>query len=187
MTALLLPGEDVHKSANNTRMRLTIARARTLTVLQRLSSDLDLNRDRKGRVIQFLYESDLIKGEDSAVSLKGANLVKASLHGLDLSGINLSGSNLSDADMIDTNLTQALLQETTMKHTTLISANLTGAKLCGANLIWAKLSQANLSGADLSGADLSEAKLNGATITQEQWEKAKSLTETIMPDGVRHP
>ena len=47
----------------------TLARARTLTVLPRL------DRDRKGSIIQFLYESGLIGGgRTGIIDLKGAHL-----------------------------------------------------------------------------------------------------------------
>ena len=40
---------------------------------------------------------------------------------------------------------------------------------------------------DLSNAHLNGAYLNGASITSEQLGEARSLKDTIMPDGSRHP
>jgi len=61
----------------------TVARARTLTVLNRLGGE------RKGGVMQFLYESDLISSERPVLDLRGANLNSA----------YLLGANLRDADL----------------------------------------------------------------------------------------
>lgn len=46
---------------------------------------------------------------------------------------------------------------------------------------------ADLQGATLIGTNLERANLWDAVITQEQWEKAKSLAGAIMPDGSKHP
>ena len=54
--------------------------------------------------------------------------------------------------------------------------------LSGANLSGASLSRAKLSNAHLNGAYLS-----GASVTPEQLGEARSLKDTIMPDGSKHP
>jgi len=73
-------------------------------------------------------------------------------------GINLSNINLHGAD--------------------LLHANLKDADLSGADLQSANLSGADLSGANLAGAKVMLAHLLGAV---------KSLRDTTMPDGTRHP
>jgi uncharacterized protein YjbI with pentapeptide repeats len=134
----------------------TLARARTLTVLRRLDGE------RKGRVLQFLYESRLIFAEDRVVlDLKGADLVEAGLRWAFLRATNLVETNLSGANLVDANLVEA----------NLVEANLSGANLRGAILIEARLrgtnlSEANLSEADLREADLSHASLYKADLTQ---------------------
>ena len=59
--------------------------------------------------------------------------------------------------------------------------------LSGASLVKADLSRADLSRAKLSHADLSRAYLSGASVTPEQLGEARSLKDTIMPDGSKHP
>jgi uncharacterized protein YjbI with pentapeptide repeats len=132
----------------------TLARARTSTVLRRLDSG------RKGSIVQFLYESDLITTGRSVLSLARADLSAADLIAVDLNGANLSGANLGDAD----------LKEASLRRANLYGADLSGAELCraflgGANLYGADLSGANLSGANLSGANLREANLYGADLS----------------------
>jgi hypothetical protein len=148
----------------------TVARARTLTVLPRL------NGDRKGSVMQFLYESGLIianeaKDRTTIISVRGSDLSDA-----DLSGANLIRADLSEATLIKTYLAWADLSEANLSEANLAWADLRGANLADADLRWAYLSNANLSGADLSGAK---------GCTEEQLLEADSLEAVIMPDGHR--
>ena len=63
----------------------------------------------------------------------------------------------------------------------LIPADLTDADLSGADLTRADLTGADLTRADLTGADLTGADLTGAIVTQEQLEKAESLSGAQLP------
>jgi hypothetical protein len=100
----------------------TVARARTLTVLPRL------DRARKARVVQFLYESNLI-----AVNRPIVALGKADLSGADLRRVPLYRAKLKEA-------------------------RLRKADLRGGSLVETDLSEANLEKADLSGANLYRAR-----------------------------
>ncbi len=85
---------DLRSSEEDSEVR-TLARARTQTVLGRLNSR------RKGSVVQFLYEADLIKKGDPVVSLSAVRLRGADLSGADLSGADLRGADLSGADGVN--------------------------------------------------------------------------------------
>ena len=147
-------------SSNKTPGVNDLAKVWTLTVVRRV------NPERKGIVVRFLYESNLIQGDTPIVSLAEANLRKAdlslaflslaSLGGADLNGANLNGANLSKAD-------------------------LSGADLKGANLNGANLSKADLSGAFLNGADLSEANLSEANLSEANLSKVVYTKDTIWP------
>jgi len=143
----------------------SVARARTLTVLPRLDGN------RKGRVVQFLYEADLI-----AMAKRHRIL---DLGGADLSDANLSGANLERAD--------------------LGGANLRGANVSGADLGLVNLglggpgwnAQTNLRGANLREARLFEAvlfkaDLSGAVVLIEQLREAESLESATMPNGQKY-
>jgi len=80
----------------------------------------------------------------AGATLRGADLVGATLRDADLRGADLVGANLRGAN--------------------LRGANLRGATLWGANLGGADLHEATLWGANLRGADLSRAKLSGARL-----------------------
>jgi uncharacterized protein YjbI with pentapeptide repeats len=121
----------------------TLARARTLTVLRRLDSE------RKARVLQFLYEAELISKDGPIISLIGA----------DLKGANLSGAVLDGANLRRVNLEGANLNEANLKRTNLSGARLEKANLAAASLKWASLASAHLEEANFEGALLDEAFL----------------------------
>ncbi len=93
MTELLLK-DKICKTKNESEVS-AVARARTLTVLRRL------DKDRKGALMQFLHEADLINKNNRIMSK--ADLSKADLSKADLSKANLRGANLYRAhlDMVD--------------------------------------------------------------------------------------
>src|SRR3989440_1687792 len=139
-----------------------IARVRTLTVLPRL------NGNRKGSVLQFLYESNLIDRDNPIVDLNGADLSHA-----DLGCVNWDHTNLRRANLRKANLWGACLMRTTLKNAQLQKADLRGSVLTGTDL-----SFANLRNADLYDTDLT---------TEELEKKARSLKGATMPDGSIHP
>jgi hypothetical protein len=184
MSGMLIPSKDQPSlyDEHPPGSLSSVARARTLTVLPRLGQDL------KARVVQFLYESDLITENRVIVNLKGANLSYANLSYADLSKTDLSYADLSGAN--------------------LRKADLRGTDLLGANLSYADLSEAYLSEAkgatmrkaDLSGAYLLWANLRGRTdvrvaysIETKGWTKeqvlaaeADSLEGATMPNGQKY-
>jgi len=117
----------------------TLARARTLTVLPRLDSR------RKGTVVRFLYEANLIKRERVILDLWEA----------DLSGADLTGADLRDADLAGTNLHRAALYY----------AKVMGADLREAYLNEAALNYANLTNTEVTLEQLEACRsLEGATM-----------------------
>lgn len=178
----------------------TLARARTLTVLRRLDSE------RKGRVLQFLYESGLIAKDHVVLDLKGADLsgaflFQANLKRSNLSGANLFQANLGGANLSGADLSGAVLALGTLGTTDLSDADLSGAILNRADLNVANLKQTNLSGAyligaglfkaDLSEADLTRADLRGAYlrdahVTEEQLAACRNLGGATLPNSQKY-
>ncbi len=169
--------------------RRSIARARTLTVLRQLDGE------RKGLLLRFLHESDLIE-EEAIVDLSGADLSRALLSGANLGGTSLYRANLSGANLIRValiraglsvaNLNEANLSKANLSEADLTDAELNSADLSGADLNGAVLRRANLSGAYLREADLTWANLSGAQVSSEQLGKAASLKGAAMPDDTKH-
>jgi uncharacterized protein YjbI with pentapeptide repeats len=149
MTSLLLD-KNLCKSLQGDEVR-SIARTLTLTVLR------GLDEARKSLVIQFLYESGLIRRnaivDMSFADLRNVNLEYAKLDEISLPKTDLRGANLQSASLRGANFYYADLDE----------ANLSWAKLTNADLR-AGLSKANLAQAQLDGADLEGAKLPGASM-----------------------
>jgi large-conductance mechanosensitive channel len=172
MSELLLH-ENLRESKPEDEVR-KIARTRTLTILH------PLDPERKGSILQFLYEAGLIIGDRDKVviHLQGADLNGARLTRIFLNGVNLSRVDLNEAMLYRAILTNAILE----------FADLRGANIREADLIRCDLSNADLTEADLSGAILIGANLRGAIgTTPEQLAKAKSLQGTTMPDGSKYP
>lgn len=164
---------DLPESKPNAPVR-AIAVARTLTAVR------NLDGDRKGTLIRYLWEAGLIARPQPIVDIANANLDGAVFsNNADLTGValfqlgldnaqfvhsqmakaDLSGSGLFEAEMMRANLTDADL-----KNSLPIGADLAGADLAGADLTGADLTGADLTGADLAGADLAGALYNSKQI-----------------------
>ena len=163
-----------------------IAVARTDTAVR------NLDGARKGTLIRYLWEANLITEPNPVVALFQVNL-----SGAIFAGANLSQADLSANDLIDANFANANPNGADLNGADLSGANLSGANLScfkgsgnggisggilnpgsivtvvcthsadpslGANLGGADLSGADVRDADLIGADLSGANLSGADI-----------------------
>ncbi len=176
----LMLHENLSKSAPDAEVR-KIARVLTLTVLPRLDGR------RKGRVLQFLYESGLIIKGQSIIDLKGADLKDADLLGAKLSGADLSGVFLREANLFQANLNGANLILTALTAANLFKADLSGANLEKAFLDGGTdLRFANLNGANLQETKLKGTNLQGANVTSTQLDKAIFYEGVTMPDGTQH-
>ena len=179
-----------------------LARTWTLTVLQ------GLDKERKGQVLKFLFDANLIKNINTIIPLKGADLSGADLSDTNLSDINLNSVNLSGAnlhnvnlrygilndaklgnvdlsngDLRDADLSGAILSNAKVTHTLLNVANMSNIDLVGANLNNAHLTGANLSNANLSNADLRNADLRSANLSNANLSHANLIDAQL--NGVR--
>ena len=159
MTNLII----VHNlQASPTQQTLAIARAIVNTAFN------NMNGQRKGQVLQFLYESDLIDYDPKLLLLgvnlqnaildeivlgkseiKGAFFNKASIQRANLKGANLIGcdfslANFSHSLLEGANLSYTNLSKSKLKNMDLRSVNFEGANLNGANLKGSKISYAQL-------------------------------------------
>jgi uncharacterized protein YjbI with pentapeptide repeats len=178
MSTLMLE-KDLRNSEEDSEVR-TLARARTLAVLERLDPS------RKADVARFLVDAQLVH---RVISLEGADLSglrldHPQLWNADLSEANLSNAvlsgrtaildnaNLYGADLSGADLSVALLQLADLRNADLREANLSRAALNGADLSGADLRQANLSDADLNSANLSRADLSRADFSEADFSRA---------------
>ena len=186
-----------------------VARTRTLTILRTIAGD----GERKGSVVRFLYEAELVRGDTPLVSLNGAdlreanlvsaNLIRANLERANLAGANLQRTNLREANLHKVSLAEIPLREADLQEAYplwgnvrrmslydeylrdiyLQGADLRGADLRGADLRGADLREANLLGANLLRANLREANLRGTEFTLTELLQTRHLDNAILPHG----
>jgi uncharacterized protein YjbI with pentapeptide repeats len=158
----------------------TLARARTLTVLEQLDAD------HKRTIVRFLWESGLVqavKGRSepnpapiaaSVIDLKGADLNDTNLHAADLYGADL-GEGIEPGSLeqaykiiitLQTRRTRNLVVPTPQLRTNLSGADLSDGDLRYADLVYVDLHNANLGAANLWGAVLYGADLSGSNLSR---------------------
>jgi uncharacterized protein YjbI with pentapeptide repeats len=168
-----------------------IARARTLSILR------DLDHERKGQVLRFLYESNLInslieeKGERKSaiinleqsdltgVVLPGIRLNEAVLNGANLNGANLQGAFLSKVSLIRSQLQSVKLDNAKLEDADLSEAQLNPSWLNRALLKNARLSKINLERAYLHNADLTGAKLDWSILKGAELVNTKLISADL--------
>lgn len=148
-----------------------VARSRTLAVLR------SMDGMRKGQVVYFLADSDLIwRGASEGappVDVFGADLSRADLEDMALEEIYLESADLSRGRLRQVNLCRSNLGGVHLNK-----ADLRGALLRHTCLRGADLTKADLRDADLRGADLHTANLGAVRIARAKYDE-----HTRWPDG----
>jgi uncharacterized protein YjbI with pentapeptide repeats len=184
MTKYLL--EDSVKEPTSGKANM-IARARTLNTLRQLDAD------RKGQLLKFLYEANLVvpcqpnaancnvklglKGARldevkfdkpipmQRIELSEASLPAAELPGIDLTRAQLQKANLEKANLKDATLTKAQLDSAVLRGAKVTDAFLEGATMPNALMTNADLRGSRFTNSSLKGADLANANLDNADLT----------------------
>lgn len=178
MTELML-NKNLGEPEQNSKVQ-SMARARTLSTLRQLDGE------RKGQLLKFLYESNLIgqcklsskPGQPTAcqasvLDLNGARLNETTFdQPVPLPGINLTAAFLPGAQLPKFDLSRAQLQNATLEGANLTEALLDQAQMVKVQLVNAVLKDANLYKATLNGAFMRKADLSGATLTEAKLDKA---------------
>lgn len=174
----------------NMRSNPMALEARSMGRATTLSTFRQLDGERKGELLKFLFEAQLISPQcqdstpnclpvldlsgarlermefqvDQFVRLPGADLERVSLEDASLPKIQLSGAKINRGNLRRANITGALLQDAQMEGSILTNTQLAEAVLRRANLKSATLVGANLERADLRQAALDNADLTGANL-----------------------
>ena len=166
--------------------KITLIRARTLAILP------SLDGERRGLLLRFLYEAELIYRDRHILEPTGADFREADLFRATLPEIYLRGATLEGAKLIETVLTRADLQSVMLRAARLDGAwlnnadlsftQLPAAFLIGTHLNDAVLRGANLEAAHLEGADLRGAELQDAVLDQVSYD-----SRTKWPHGFQPP
>ena len=138
-------GKALHEEAKK------IARIRTLTVLRILDGD------RKGQVVQFLYESNLI-GAKPVFLMFGADLTEAKLDGAALQKATIMGARFHRASL---------------KGTQLGEADLWGSEFFRADMTGVNLKQADVRYCKFTGAILQNANIEGTKYIRDEFKDAR--------------
>jgi uncharacterized protein YjbI with pentapeptide repeats len=205
MSTLLL--EHDLQSKEPTDKESTLAQAYTATLLDVAGPQ------HKGRVLLFLYRSNLVtKGQRKVdlaqTDLTEADLGSAYLWNADLSHVNFDGTRLSGAYLATSDMRSSILSNadlsradltgSVLKSADLRSANLTDSDLSGADLTpsrdnYDRPLPTRLEEADLKGARLDDTKLQGVdlhavkNLNQDQIEEAEGDSSTQLPPNLREP
>ena len=126
MTRLLLE-HNLREAREDSEVR-GIARVRTLTTLR------ELDGVRKGFLMLFLSESDLISREQPIIALSGSNLRDADLTGIRLQNVDLRNVYLRDATLAYTELDGADLSDAVLIGAMVNEEELRSAVLCNTTL-----------------------------------------------------
>ncbi len=214
MSTLVLEKDLLKARGNPSSEVITLARARTLTVLERLDPS------RKTQVARYLMEAKLVRGvveftrpRTTTITGPVISLRRANLQGADFSEqraefsepdprgslvvTNLVAADLANADLEDADLKDVDLTGANLEGANLVDANLEGVNLDFANLNYANLEDANLQDVnfgrsyhytDFALANLKGANLEGAEgISNEVLEQvAASLEGATMPNGQKY-
>lgn len=153
---------------------LAIASARSLAILRLLDPE------RKGVVLRFLIETQLINEYDTKLqehimppmSLEGADLTGAKLSHAWLGGVVLhrpdfTGAELSRAILMNAVITRGNFSRADLSRSELIDARISHSRLQGASLKYTNASDVDFSFSDLTGADFS-----GSLLHQAQFREA---------------
>lgn len=146
---------------NPTQQTLAIARARINIAFS------NLNGQRKGQVLQFLYESDLID-INPKLKLLGANIQDAVLDEIVLGKSEIKGAYFNYASIQNANLNGAILIGSDFSYANLSKSLVVNVDLSYANLTRAKLKNMDLTSVNFEGANLTGANLKKSKILKTQ-------------------
>jgi len=134
----------------------------------RISIALDqLDGARKGQILQFLYESDLIDNKPK-FKLRGANFNYAILDRIILVEAEVRGAYFENTSLRDSNLNGSSFNSCSFKNADLSNSKIEETDLGYTDLTNAKLRNMDLTTIDFEGANLTNADLQGSEITQNQ-------------------
>lgn len=151
-----------HKLANISNVEIkAMAKTRINMALNQLDGT------RKGQVLQFLYESDLIDYTPK-IKLLGANLNDVILDHIVLGNAEIRGACFKNASIKEANLNGIVLNSSNLEKANLSGSQVENADFGYTKLTKCKLKNMDLTSVDFEGADLTKANLKGSKIKQDQ-------------------
>lgn len=171
MTSLFVQDKLNEKSTTSQR---SVGRIQTLRIL-RLSSG-----SKKGEVLQFLYEADMIQGSP-IVSLNGANLCDGEFDNIILKKCEIRGAYFCRASLVNAHLDEGNFGGSDFTSARLTGAHVNGASFKGADFKSATLKNMDLRKANIEDTDFKDANLDGSVVTAQQFAMLKVKNLKAMP------
>jgi len=150
-----------------------IARSRVILILESIEGE------RKGEILQFLYESKLIDMNPKLV-LFGANFNKIQLSGIDLSEAEIRGAYFIDSDIQNVNIDNSIFIGCNFKNSNFSKSKVYKTDFSYSNLSGCLFNDMDLSSVNFEGANLSKADFSDSIVTQKQSELIKTF------DGIKN-
>ena len=140
-----------------------IARARTINFLDSADSE------KRGLVLQFLAETNLICAPNPIINLNGINLNKTKLRNIRLEKISLKGVHLKNCDFKGANLKGSDFTSSNFENCNLSNSNLENSNLTYADMENVNLTNGNLVKATIDGTNFKQAKMENCLVTKTQF------------------
>jgi uncharacterized protein YjbI with pentapeptide repeats len=150
-----------------------IARARTLSVLARLDGK------RKGMLVRFLYEAQLVQESSPVISLEESLLSEVDLSYAKLSGINLERCDVRRGNFHFANLSSGRLHLATLNDANFSWSNMTNADLHNSGIAPDRESMDNKPDGQLGSVDFSNANLTSANLDDAVLESACMISTKL--------
>lgn len=193
ISILLIDKQLIALVAKNENRELTeaavdVIRARTLSILRQFSED----GERKGSVVRFLVESDVIKKlrlDLRDANLHSTNLGRIVLESASLTNANLTNANISFTNLVGAKLAGAIFHGANLSNVSLVDANLRGANFSDCVLRSVDFYKATLNNVNFNGTILLNSELNkskGLDLVQFTGTNPPLLCATSLPSNIKH-
>lgn len=141
---------------NNNNTSKKIARSRTILAIE------NLDGERKGQVLQFLFELDLI--DTNKIDLLGANLANIQCDGIVLKNLTINGVHFGNSSFENSFLENCKFIACDFSNSTFLGASFQNvdfsySKLNNCNFQYIDLTTLNLEGVELHRANISNSKI----------------------------
>lgn len=166
----LLLEKKLRDSEKKSEVR-SVARALTLNFFRNSDSE------RKGIVLQFLFESDLIT-INPIINLLGVKLNRTNLDRIRLKNVQIKGSSFRGSSFQNSNLIQCDFRTTNFSACNLSNSNLDGTNFTYCDMVGVIIRNVDLRKTILEGVDFSKADLTNSILSQNQYNSLKSTTKS---------
>ena len=177
ITSLLLE-HNLQNSEEGDVVR-SVAKAHTTTFLR------NADNTRRGIILQFLYESDLIS-ENPIIDLLGVKLNSCHFDKIKLINIEITGAYFRECSFVKSNLENSIFCASNFSGSNLSYSNLKNVDFTYCDMIDTEIIGVDLRQAKIEGVDFTNANLKESTISKKQYDELKSKKFNINPKIIQY-